>query len=196
MNNLKKQDTIWNLWKFGILFLLGMVIGILFVNISYSYRSSEADVFGMFFLEQLQKSRTPSSDYFLYLLQYRGRFWITAFLLGMTNYAKICILLCVMISGALAGSLSTSILLQQGVKAMVFVLLANLPQAIFYVIGALLLFMIIYQRDGNLFKKGIEPVKTYGQVVILTMAFALVGIFMEAYLNPYFLQMLTKCLQI
>lgn len=196
MNNLKKQDAVWNIWKFGILFLFGLVVGILFVNITYSYRSSEADVFGMFFLEQLQKNRTPSNDYFLYLLQYRGRFWVTAVALGMTNYAKVCIWLCMIISGFLAGSLSSSILLQQGIKAMVFLLLANLPQVVFYIIGALLLFMTIYQREGNLFKKGIESVKAYGQATIWSIAFVLAGIFLEAYINPYFLRLLTKCLQI
>lgn len=194
MSNRKRQEYVWNIWKFTIIFLFGLVVGIVFTNIAYPHRNSEADVFGLFLLEQLQKDRNPSNDYFLYLLQYRGRFWLMAILFGMTNYAKLFVLICIIVSGFLAGSLSSAILLQQGIKAMVFVLLANVPQVIFYMIAAVLLFIVIYQRNGNLFKLGIESVKNYGMTIVWCVTIVLVGIFMEAYINPYVLRMLTKCL--
>ena len=194
MSNRKRQEYVWNIWKFTIIFLFGLVVGIVCTNIAYPHRNSEADVFGLFLLEQLQKDRNPSNDYFLYLLQYRGRFWLMAILFGMTNYAKLFVLICIIVSGFLAGSLSSAILLQQGIKAMVFVLLANVPQVIFYMIAAVLLFIVIYQRNGNLFKLGIESVKNYGMTIVWCVTIVLVGIFMEAYINPYVLRMLTKCL--
>lgn len=196
MEDLEKQEVTWIIVKLCVFFVLGLVGGILFVNISYRHRSSEADLFGYYLIEQLKKNRKISKEYLIYLLQYRGKFWLTAIIIGMSRYARGCAVLCVVISGFFAGSLSCAILVQQGYKSMLFVLLANLPQAICYVLASLILFVVIYQREKKQIIQNKMVLQTYGITVCWSTIVYLLGILSENYINPYVIHLLTKFLQI
>ena len=196
MDDMENREHTWILGKLFMFFLLGLVTGILFVNVSYHYRSSEADIFGYYLVDQLKNHNIISKEYLMYLIPYRGRFWLASIIIGMSKYAKYFVLLCVVISGFLAGSLSCAILVQQGMKAMVFIILANLPQCICYSIASMLLFVWIYQRNETVHLANKAIVKSYASVAWLSFVIYFVGIFSEAYINPYVLDLLTKCLQI
>lgn len=196
MDDMENREHTWILGKLFLFFLLGLVAGILFVNVSYHYRSSEVDIFGYYLVDQLKNHHIISKEYLMYLIPYRGRFWLASMIIGMSRYAKYFVLLCVVISGFLAGSLSCAILVQQGMKAMVFITLANFPQCICYSIASILLFVWIDQQKETVSLKNKAAIKSYAGIAGWSFVIYVVGIVSEAYINPYILDLLTKCLQI
>lgn len=170
-----------------ICFLAGAVAGIVFVNLAFPYRSGETEVLGAYVIEKLREQKPASGNYFCYLLEQRCGTYLLFACMGMTVAARLTAVFGMTWTGFLAGAMSSMVILQYGVKGMLFFLAANLPQAIFYVPFMLILLAEIYRENGKIWKKPGSIIKRYVTVSFFCFGGWLLGIVAEAYGNPRFL---------
>lgn len=168
-------------------FLAGMVLGILFGNLSYPYRGQEADVLGIYLLNRLQEEKIVTRSYFYYLLEQRMRGYLFLILAGFTSIARISTVGMMALMGFLAGAGGSMGILQLGVKGVLFFMGANLPQGICYIPSFFILGVEIYRKNGRIWTKSGEMLKEYMGIALLCLLGAMGGVLLETYVNPFFL---------
>lgn len=167
--------------------LLGISVGAVFANVAFPYRSSEAQVLGIYVMERLKDKHISSVNYLYYLLEQRFSAFFLFVLVGITGAARaaaVCGMVCM---GFLAGAVGSMSVLQYGMKGLGLFLAANFPQAVMFIPSVLYLMAGVYRINGNIWKKPGKMVREYLKVVLISGLGCFLGVVLECYGNPVFL---------
>ena len=184
------MNKFWNKEMWAVLWLLmglgflGMAFGAIFANIAYPYRGSEAQVLGVYVIEQLKNKKISDRDFLCYLLEERYKSFLVFALGGMTSLARpmsVCVMLCM---GFLAGAMGSMTVLQYGVKGFGIFAAANLPQAFLLAPSLLYLLTGIYQINGKIWRKPAAVIKKYLRFVLISGLGCFLGVLLECFVNP------------
>ena len=180
------------------LFMIGLFLGILFVNFHHDVWVRDDGLLSVAMLEQMKSSEPDSAYLFGYIL--RHRFLTILFLIILSStiigFPIVCGYVCYL--GASVGCFLSVAVFRYGIRGLFFVAAGFFPQIFLLVPGYLLLFMWGIDRSGGneyeyeygiygrqlLLKKGIKLV---GIIVIV-----LAGCLLESYVNPSILQFFLK----
>lgn len=178
------------------LFMIGLFLGIIFVNFRHEVWIREEGLLNAAILEQMRSSEPDSGFLLGYVLKHRLLVIFFLMILSSTiiGFPIICGYVCYL--GASAGCLLSVAVIRYGIRGLFFVAAGVFPQAFLLVPGYLLLFLWGMERTGGneyeynfygkqfVIKKGIQLL---GILVIV-----LAGCLLESYVNPFVLQFFLK----
>ena len=178
------------------LFMIGLFLGILFVNFRHEVWIREDGLLNAAILEQMRSSEPDSIFLLGYILKHRLLVIFFLMILSSTiiGFPIICGYVCYL--GASAGCLLSVAVIRYGIRGLFFVAAGVFPQAFLLVPGYLLLFMWGMERTGGneyehslygrqfVIKKGVQLLGIL--VIVLT------GCLLESYVNPSVLQVFLK----
>ena len=178
------------------LFMMGLFLGILFVNFRHEIWVREDGLLCVAVLEQMRSSESDSTYLLGYVLRHR---LLSVFFLGLLSSTAIglpviCGYVCYL--GASAGCLLSVAVIRYGIRGLFFVIAGIFPQAILLIPGYLLLFLWGMERgrvveyDNILYGK--QYILKKGIKLIGILAVILAGCLLESYVNPSVLQFFLK----
>ena len=180
--------------KTALLFGIGLVLGILIMNVGKSILLVNTGLFDEDTLYQMKYVTVDRGALFCYILRKRLS---TICILSVAVTTYLGLILCTGITlwyGISAGMLVSSLMLRYGLKGLLLALVGVLPQYIIYIPAFLLflnwgthLYRSIYRRGlgGDATEKGFAARKL-GQLACI-VGLVVVGCFLEGYINPFFL---------
>ena len=174
-------------------FGVGLLIGIIVINIGKSILLGETGLFDEYTLYHMKYMTVDSNALFCYIFRKRiGRMLILA-VLSTTYLGLVACMGMAFWYGMSAGAFLTSLALRYGLKGILLAVIGLFPHYLLYVPAILLLlvwceelFRGIYVRgEFNAEDKGFLLKKAGRLLVILALATA--GCLLEGYMNPYLL---------
>lgn len=190
MNKFWNKESVSIMWLLISCCLLGTAVGAVFANVAYPYRGSEAQVLGIYVIEQLKNRNISSRDYLYYLLEQRFSAFFLFVLVGITGAARpaaVCAMGCM---GFMAGAVGSMTVLQYGIKGLGIFLAANFPQVLVFAPTVIYLMTGVYRINGKIWKKPRKAVKEYMILVLISGLTCFLGVILECYGNPVFLSRL------
>lgn len=192
MQKYKKSDIL-----FAVIFFMGFMLGILFINLSGDTYFRETAFFGR---ESFLLTGTVQIDqdaFFLYLLRLRGKAYLALWLFGYTVAGIPILLLALGWLGFALGVLLTMSVVQMHMAGVLVFLASVLPQAVIYMPLILMLAGGIYEkgcvRPGNRYRLWEWPSeKGYILVLVLGIPLTILGTALEAYANPWVIGQIVK----
>ncbi len=166
-----------------LLYVLGMALGGVFANLSFSFRNAAADAMSLFAWGKIWQVPAISRSYFRYLLFRRVRETIFFSVAGYTTAAAYLIPACDIFLGFLAGSLLSMAFLQNGFTGFFLFLAACFPHMLIYLAAYMFLF-------GNARTK--KNQKDYLMACLMTLALCIFGVIIETFVNPLVLRLIVS----
>lgn len=166
-----------------VMLAVGFFVGILYENIVSKQFGVTLEIFQNYFINQYKKTEIITEEYLWYVAKVRALPVSILVVLGHSKWKKI--ITCVMTfwMGFLSGILIVAAMIQLGTKGILFFLVGMTPHVICYILAYSVLLTYYYhypRRSWNLTKT---------IFVVFTMA---LGIFMETYVNPLLIKMISK----
>ncbi|MBQ7066253.1 MAG: stage II sporulation protein M [Lachnospiraceae bacterium] len=198
-NKEKREGANWLLF-----FSLGFIVGVLLVNIKTDYFLEDSLFFGEELLNRLSYTSFHNEQYMVYLLQ--NRIGILLFLLvaATTIFGIVIMYLYVAWFGMSLGILMAVVTMRYGGKGILIFLGAILPQEIIYIPAFLFLVNLLHDLcaiiyfPGKMFQNVYMGKKQFlirGILYYIIIAgVVIIGVFLESYVNPYFLRNILKIL--
>lgn len=198
-NKEKREGANWLLF-----FSLGFIVGVLLVNIKTDYFLEDSLFFGEELLNRLSYTSFHNEQYMVYLLQ--NRIGILLFLLvaATTIFGIVIMYLYVAWFGMSLGILMAVVTMRYGGKGILIFLGAILPQEIIYIPAFLFLVNLLHDLcaiiyfPGKMFQNVYMGKKQFlirGIFYYIIIAgVVIIGVFLESYVNPYFLRNILKIL--
>lgn len=186
------------------LFMTGLFLGILLVNIKYDIWMQEDGLLNAAMLKQLQGSELDGGSLFGYIIKHRV---FSILMIGMLASTMIglpivCGYVCYL--GISAGCILSIAVIRYGVRGLFFMAASVFPQALLLVPGYFLLFKWGMDCNRRLYGKtdGIEGRYLVGREFILKKGVGLAGILiivilgcmLESYVNPKIVHFMLKIL--
>lgn len=201
MNMLSKQTN-----KSGYyllyLFMIGLFLGILFVNIRHDVWIKDDGLLNVEMMNQL-KSSEPDGDYlFGYIIKHRVAAILIVSVLSSTviGLPILCAYICYL--GASAGCMLSVAVIRYGIRGLLFVAASIFPQALFLIPAYILLFIWSLDCNRSLYTgiDGLQGRYFLGKQFILRKGIRLLGILMlvilgcivESYVNSQVIQFVLK----
>lgn len=185
------KEAISSAGTLGAGYILGMVAGILFANLTYPFRASGAEVLGMYLLQMLEEGITPGADYLIYILKIRSGNYLFFLLAGLTGAARPAAFFGVLSMGFLGGAAGSMAVLQMGFRGMLLFLAAGIPHGLLYIPAFMGILTLAYSGNGKLIRIRHGRLKSYVLGALLCYLVLLAGIVLEAYGNPGLLRWLS-----
>lgn len=166
-------------------FMPGFLFGILYVNLIMKKYTAEPGIFSDYFLKQYQTAEIVAGEYILYLM--RVRVVPFAILLGLafTKVRKIASIAFLAWTGFTSGLLFSLAVLEMGIKGSILCIIGLLPQFLLYIPAYMVVIWYSYTYPLN---------KWNSQKSVFVGLTLVVGILLEAYVNPIILQAFLKTL--
>lgn len=181
------------------LFMIGLFIGILIVNVGHDTWIKDSVLLGSDMLEKLETSNLESGRLFGYILKHRLFTLCMLSLLATTMFgiSVICVYICYM--GLAAGCLLSVAVIRYGIRGMILMMAGIFPQGILLIPGYVALFLwaaginrVLYAKSNYLdsferyskqfyLKKGVQMM---GIMLVVIM-----GCLLESYVNPKMLHL-------
>lgn len=186
------------------LFMTGLFLGILLVNIKYDIWMQEDGLLNVTMLKQLQGSELDGGSLFAYIIKHRV---LTILIIGMLASTMIglpivCGYVCYL--GISAGCILSIAVIRYGIRGLFFMAAGVFPQALLLIPGYFLLFRWGMDCNRRLYGKtdGIEGRYLVGREFILKKGVGLAGILiivilgcaLESYVNPKIVHFILKIL--
>lgn len=174
------------------LFLIGFIMGIIFVNLQWRVRRTDIDGLNLFFLSG-QKGIDAGGGYLLYLLGVRMRLPLGLCLAGMLTVGMILVYCATLWYGFLAGVLLSAGLLSMGIKGMLLLLLSFTLPLLIYTPALLFLMGQVLDMSEKINMGSVYQASAYGRYLLKVLTGLLMiaaGIAAEYYLNPYILKLI------
>lgn len=181
------------------LFMLGLFIGILVVNVGHDTWIRDGGLLGTDMLEKIESSTLESGKLFGYILKHRLFTLCMLSLLATTMFgiSAICCYICYM--GLTAGCLLSVAVIRYGIRGLIFMMAGIFPQAILLIPGYVALFLWASGINRVLYAKGayIDGFERYSRQFYLKKGIQIVGILivviigclLESYVNPKMLHL-------
>lgn len=176
-----------------ILYLAGFALGIIFVNLVWEHRSRDLEALTVFRIQGDPGVR--GSGYLCYLIRRRLGVMLLYPLPGLTALGGYLVLAGLLWTGFLGGVLSAMAVLQLGVRGLLFLSAAVLPQALIYVPASLFYLTAVYRMSEKSRLAGGPERKKYREYFLACgagMALVLCGVFLECYVNPMVLRWVSE----
>lgn len=157
------------------LLLLGFLMGILYTNLFAIDYITASGIFNDFFLKQYQQIEVEPREYVWYLMRSRLLCLGCICLAGCTRLKKIVIVIVLLWTGFAGGMLITAAVLKLGVKGIVLCLVGMIPHFVCYIAVHMIALWQMLQYPQS---------KWNGTKVLVCLILMIVGIFLEAYVNP------------
>ena len=164
---------------------VGFLVGIIYQNVVSGNQMISTDLFLQSNLERFLHTDVVVEKYLWYVLKERILLLGLIFILGCLKWKKFVVTLCLGLAGFVMGVLTVSAVLQLGMKGILFCMAGLLPQGIFYGIVCSVLFVYWYWFPARQW----NHVKTIFVIIMF-----LVGVIVEAYVNPLLVKWVIKIL--
>lgn len=181
------------------LFMLGLFIGILIVNVGHDTWINNSELLGTKMLERLESSTLERGSLFGYVLKHRLFTLCMLSLLATTMFgiSIICGYICYM--GLTAGCLLSVAVIRYGIRGMLLMLAGIFPQGVLLIPGYVALFLWAAGINRVLYSKGtyMDSFERYsrqfylkkGIQIIEIMIVVIMGCLLESYVNPKMLHL-------
>ena len=181
-------------WRFFLLlFLAGFVLGIIFVNLVWQFRTQDIETLSLFSSGEGNEIYAPLPGYLWYLVQKRMGMLVIYHLAGITILGFFLVVAGLLWTGFLAGTLAAVAVLQLGVRGLAVLAVAFLPQILLYVPAGLYYFACVCQMSEKCRAGGRLTGKSYKQYLLKCLASSAVifcGVLLECYVNLYIVNFL------
>ena len=191
-----EQDAMW--WYVRLAVLLCFLAGILYANIMDNERLGAFGIWNGYFLEKFKYTRIQSQELFYYVMELRIPVMLLLLLFLFTSWGTLAGGLFLAWQSFAAGFMFAASVVVYGVKGILLVGTAAFPHYLLYI-----LLYIAYLYIASIWKKKSQAVSGEGRmrlrdytlgliVCICIMILYITGIFLESYINPYFLKNILK----
>lgn len=172
------------------LFVLGMILGAMGVNVLADFTVDRAGILSDYFLRQYKYLEINTTELFLYILGKRMKWIFLLWIAGFTAAGLPCAAVYVLWMGFSAGTLMGVSVLKLGTQGLLFTAAALFPQILFYVPAWIFFLNGIYLKTGGQSKRRGVGNGLAGYVLLLAgmCLFMVFGILMESSLNPWFVR--------
>ena len=199
---MQQQTVAKNSYYIVSLFTIGLILGILIVNLGYDTWIGEGSLLGTDMIVRLKNSIPDGNGLFGYVLKHR---MFTVCLLGllattMIGMPIVCAYVCYM--GLSAGCLLSVAVIRYGIRGLFLMVAGIFPQGIILIPGYVALFLWAVGVNRMLYAHGMgrEYYGGYGKQSYLKkgiqiagiIAVVLLGCVLESYVNPKILQYVLK----
>ncbi len=184
------------------LFMIGLFIGILIVNVGHDTWISDSGLLGTDMMRKLQNTTVEGGKLFGYILKHRLFTLCMLSLLATTMFgiSAICIYICYL--GFTAGCLLSVAVIRYGIRGLIFMMAGIFPQGILLIPGYVALFLWAAGINRVLYAKGtyMDSFERYSRQFYLKKGMQLIGILivviigclLESYVNPRMLHLALK----
>lgn len=160
-------------------FMPGFLFGILYVNLIMKKYTAEPGIFSDYFLNQFQSASIVAEEYIWYLIKIRTVPFLILLGLAFTKMRKAASIAFLAWTGFSSGMLLSMAVLSMGIKGSILCIVGILPQFLLYIPAYMVIIWYSYTYPQNRWN-------TQKSIFLgLTM---LVGIILEAYINPILMQ--------
>uniref|UniRef100_UPI003216A65F stage II sporulation protein M n=2 Tax=Faecalicatena contorta TaxID=39482 RepID=UPI003216A65F len=153
--------------------------GILYVNLIMKQYTAEPGIFSDYFLKQYQSVSIVAEEYIWYLIKIRAVPFLILLGLAFTKMRKAASIAFLVWTGFSSGMLLSMAVLSMGIKGSILCIVGILPQFLLYVPAYMVIIWYSYTYPQN---------KWNTQKSIFLGLTMLVGIILEAYVNPILMQ--------
>ncbi|MCI8893332.1 MAG: hypothetical protein HFI42_01870 [Lachnospiraceae bacterium] len=174
-------------------FLLCFVLGIFGANLFLRGTGVGAG-WSAYWMESLKYREISSADFFAYLLGERTPIFLLFLLLAFTNLSIALGIGYIGWQGFCVGTLMSLAVMSYGIKGMLLILVGMLPHYILYfALLFLYLWLMREKRNGQRLPQAAAKRRVlFCLMGLLLFLVFLAGIFLESYVNPYFLKKYLK----
>lgn len=199
---MRRQFGIKNGYQMAYLFMIGLFMGILFVNLGHEAWIRNGTLLGAEMMSRLKGSRPAGEGLFGYILRHRLSTGCLLCLVSTTLIGMpfLCAYICYM--GLAAGCLLSVAVIRYGIRGLLFMAGVLFPQALLLVPAYILLFFWAVDVNRTLYAKGmqLEGYERYssrfyvkkGVQIIGIMTVVIMGCLLESYVNPSILHFVLK----
>lgn len=174
-------------------FFLCFVLGIFGANLLLKGQGGGTG-WSAYWMESLQYRQIRTGDFFAYLLSERMPIFLLFLLLAFTNLSLVLGILYIGWQGFCVGTLMSLAVMTYGIKGILLILIGMLPHYILY-FGLLFFYLWLMREKRN----GQRLPQAAGKrrvclclLGLLLLIIFMTGIFLESYVNPYFLKKYLK----
>ena len=174
-------------------FLVWFVLGIFGANLFLRGTGVGAG-WSAYWMESLKYREISSADFFAYLLGERTPIFLLFLLLAFTNLSIALGIGYIGWQGFCVGTLMSLAVMSYGIKGMLLILVGMLPHYILYfALLFLYLWLMREKRNGQRLPQAAAKRRVlFCLMGLLLFLVFLAGIFLESYVNPYFLKKYLK----
>lgn len=176
----------YNKKQFLVFYMLGFLTGILYANLAANEYMGNVGIFSEYFLKQYTTAEIVVEEYLLYLMKIRLIPFAVLFALSYTKFRKISVMGCLLWTGFSCGILACVSILNMGIKGILLCITGMMPQFLLYIPAYIIL--LWYSFTYPIVKWNIQK-------SIFTGLSLLVGIILEAYVNPILMELFIHSLQ-
>jgi pheromone shutdown protein TraB len=162
-----------------VFFMPGFLLGILYVNLIMKKYAVEPGIFSDYFLKQYQTTEIVAQEYIWYLLKIRMIPFLLLLGLSFTKLRKVSSMAFLVWTGFSSGMLLSMAVLAMGIKGSILCIVGILPQFLLYVPSYMVVIWYGYTYPQN---------KWNTQKSIFAALTMVVGLILEAYVNPILMQ--------
>lgn len=181
--------------RFLPLFLAGFAMGILYILIFGKNVARETSLMSRYFFSKYQQIEFASDELFWYI--WRSRWSVTAvlWLTGLTVLGTAAVYIFLFWIGMALGVTVTTAAVKLGFMGVLLCVASGLPQFVLYIPAGCWFLkkvqeMSVGQEGGRAWHNGKSQTRFYALVGLVACLLTLLGVFLEAYVNPMFLKTL------
>lgn len=181
------------------MFLTGFILGVLIPNIIWNLQWHEKTAASLYLLENFTGRVTEGRDYLIYVIQFRGGYFLLPALCGISVFGAPLAVTGMLLCGLEIGMMLTLSILQFGLPGGLLGMGLLFPHYLLYLPGMALLFAAVYGESMEIWNnRGLlhERMYRYGIQIVPAGLFFAGGILLEVYANPWVLDSLIKNLEI
>lgn len=199
---MRRQFGIKNGYQMAYLFMIGLFMGILFVNLGHETWIRNGSLLGAEMMSRLKSSRPAGDGLLGYILRHRLSTGCLLCLVSTTLIGMpfLCAYICYM--GLAAGCLLSVAVVRYGIRGLLFMAAVLFPQALLLIPAYILIFFWAADVNRTLYARGtqFEGYERYssryylkkGAQIIGIMTVVIMGCLLESYVNPSILQFVLK----
>lgn len=197
-----QHSPVKNFYYVIYLFMIGLFLGILIVNVGYDTWIRNGSLLGMEMILRLKNSVPDGSELLGYIMKHRV---FTVFMLGilattMIGIPAVCVYVCYI--GLAAGCLLSVAVIRYGVRGLLLMAAGVFPQGILLIPAYIALFVwsidvnrLLYSKSSYAdyyIKAGKQSYLKKGVQMIGILAVVIIGCLLESYVNPKILHFILK----
>jgi len=169
-----------------ILFLaVGFFVGIIYENVIAKSSVVLSDLFLRSNLELYLRTNIVSEKYLWYVVKARFLLLAMICIFSCFRWKKIFVILCLTVCGFFTGILFVAAVMQLGIKGILLCIAGMLPHGIFYVMAYSMLFVYWFRYPESYWNR---------TKLLFVIIMFLVGVLLEAYVNPMLLKLIIQIL--
>ncbi|MDR0949150.1 MAG: stage II sporulation protein M [Lachnospiraceae bacterium] len=185
---------------FLFLFLIGLVLGILVMNIGKSLFLEKTGLFDEASLYQMKYMTVDGNTLFVYVLWERLKLIAFLILLASTYLGIFIISASALWVGITTGMFLSALVIRYGMKGILFALVGIFPQYLLYIPAFIALFLWSEQLYRSLHATATVTTSESGRKVLfqkllmllMIIGAVVIGCLLESYVNPYLMSRLLK----